>query len=320
MPEKNPEPGPDQPTGSAERPIPSTEIAAWSPTPQGAPYPAEMPPFARIPMPWEPDEAPEEARLPGTRRLWLAGGLAIAVLVATATAIAVLDSGTDTPSQERANRPASDTGVPFVPGVSASATEAAVAPSGKTGLSSPAPAAASPKPSGQGADSKPVTPAPKPSTSSKPPAAAVSWTSVQSVNHPDRYWHVSDGAVRLDQVSAESSAATRRDASFKRVKGLADSSCYSFVTADGSYLRHREFVLRAERNDGSDLFKKDATFCARPISSSGTVMLESVNYPGRYLRHHDSQLRLDSPDGRDNHRHDREDREDWVFRLVKGLN
>lgn len=320
MPEKNPEPGPDQPAGSEERPTPSTEIAAWSPTPQGAPYPAEMPPFARIPMPWEPDEAPEEARLPGTRRLWLAGGLAIAVLIATATAIAVLDNGTDTPSQERANRPASDTDVPFIPGVSAAATEAAVAPSGKTGLSSPAPAA-SPKPSGQGSDNKPVTPAPKPTASSKPSASATAsaLTSVQSVNYPDRYWRVSNSVVGLDQVSSQSSAAARQNSSFKRVKGLADPSCYSFVTVAGNYLRHREFVLRAEHNSGSDLFKKDATFCPRPTSTSGAIMLESVNYPGRYLHHDDFQLRLDSPDGRDNHRHDRDDREDWTFRLVKGL-
>ena len=120
--------------------------------------------------------------------------------------------------------------------------------------------------------------------------------------------------MRLDPVSSESSAATKQDASFKRVKGLADSSCYSFVTADGTYLRHRDFVLRADRDDGSDLFKKDATFCPRPSSSSGAVMLESVNYPGRYLRHRNFQLRLEWRDD-----HGRPTGADSAFRLVKGL-
>lgn len=320
MPEMNPEPGPDQPVGSPERPVPSSEIVAWRPTPRGAPYPAEMPPFAEVPMPWESDETVTEARLPGTRRLWLAGGLAIAVLIATATAITVLDNGTDTSSEDRANRPASDTGIPFIPGVSAPAT---VAPTGKDALSSSAPSpsapqsAASPKPSGQGS-AKPAPAPPKPTASSKPSAPAVARTSVQSVRYPDRYWHLSYGTVQLDQVSGSSPAATRREASFKRVKGLADSSCYSFVTTDGSYLRHRDFVLRADRNDGSALFKKDATFCPRPTSSSGAVMLESVNYPGHYVHPRDGRLRLERYDD-DRGRHDHENREDWAFRLVKGL-
>jgi hypothetical protein len=317
MPEMNPENGPDQPASSAERPVPSSEITAWRPTAHGAPYPAEMPPFSKLPMPWEPDEPLAEARLPGTRRLWLAGGLAIAVLIATATAIAVLDNGTDTSSQDQANRPAADTGLPFIPSVPAAA------PTGKTALSSPAPSAsapqgaASPKPSGQGS-AKPVPAAPKPTASSKPSAPAAPRTSVQSVDHPDRYWHVSDGTVRLDQVSGSSPAATRRDSSFKQVKGLADSSCYSFVTADGSYLRHRDFVLRADRSDGSALFKQDATFCPRPASASGAVMLEAVNYPGRYLHDRDFQLRLERYDD-DHRRDDHRDREGWAFRLVKAL-
>ena len=78
-----------------------------------------------------------------------------------------------------------------------------------------------------------------------------------------------------------------------RIKGLADRSCYSFVTQDGSYLRHRNFVLRPERNDGSALFGQDTTFCPRGSSYSGAVMLESVNYPGYFLRHKNFVVRLE---------------------------
>ncbi|MFD6308736.1 AbfB domain-containing protein, partial [Streptomyces sp. NPDC060223] len=324
MPEMKPEPGPDQPASSAERPVPSSEITAWRPTAHGAPYPAEMPPFAEVPMPWESDETVTEGRLPGTRRLWLAGGLAIAVLIATATAIAVLDKGSDGSSQDEANRPVADTGLPFIPG-----GVAATAPTGKAALSSPVPSpsapqgAASPNPSGQGS-AEPAPAPPKPTATSKPSAPAVARTSVQSVDQPDRYWHVSgDGTVRLDQVSGSSPAATRRDASFKKAEGLADSSCYSFVTTDGSYLRHRDFVLRAERTDGSALFKQDATFCPRQTPSSDAMVLEAVNYPGYFLRDRDFQLRLERYDdntdyGNDHGRDDRRDRGGWAFRLVKG--
>ncbi|MFE2707670.1 hypothetical protein ACFXJP_39230, partial [Streptomyces mirabilis] len=76
-PEPEPEPGPDQP-------VPTSEEPAWRPTPQGTPYPAELPPFVEPPVPWESGEFPDEGRLPGTRRLWMAGGLAVAVLIATA--------------------------------------------------------------------------------------------------------------------------------------------------------------------------------------------------------------------------------------------
>ncbi|MFD5631648.1 AbfB domain-containing protein [Streptomyces sp. NPDC127072] len=326
MPATNPEPGADGPADSTERPAPSTEIAAWRPTAHGAPYPAEMPPFAELPIPWMSDEAEAETRLPGTRRLWLAGGLAVAVLIATATAVAVLDKGTDAASRDRANQPLSDTGVPFIPGVSDLPTGSAVAPSGKATASaalSPSPTAspgaASPNASGQGSDGKPV-PAPSKSTASEKPSAtatADALISVRSVDHRDLYWRVSGGFVRLDRVSERSPAATRREASFDQVKGLADPSCYSFATTDGGYLRHRDFVLRAERDDGSALFEKDATFCPRQVGRSGAVVLESVNYPGHYLRPRDFQLRLERYG---NNRRDRGDRDEgWAFRLVKGL-
>ncbi|MFJ9897978.1 AbfB domain-containing protein [Streptomyces sp. NPDC091280] len=133
---------------------------------------------------------------------------------------------------------------------------------------------------------------------------------MRSVNYPDRYWQVNGDYVKLNPAG---SAAARSASTFKLVKGLADSSCYSFATADGDYLRHRNFILRSERNDGSYLFKQDATFCPRASSYSGAVMLESVNYPGRYLRHQNFQLKLDQYQNSSLYR------SDSAFRLVDGL-
>jgi hypothetical protein len=117
--------------------------------------------------------------------------------------------------------------------------------------------------------------------------------------------------VRLDPIG--SGSEQREDATFKRVKGLADSSCYSFVTSDGDYLRHRNVVLRKDSDDGSALFRQDATFCPRASAYSGAVMLESVNYPGRFLRHQDFQLRLDPYQNTSLYQ------ADSAFRLVEGL-
>lgn len=250
MPERTLAPGPND-----DRPSPSTEMAPWRPSPYGTPYPVRTDFAPESTAPWEPGRVADEDRLPGTRRLWLAGGLAVAVLIAAATAIAVQRNDTDISSGNRAKETGTDTGLVIPPGGSAAATDTTVAAARESAPSSPqsSPSAAqgsvSPEPSGQGSDDRPV-PGPSQSASadksptSKPASAR---KSLQSVNYPDRYWHVSDGFVRLDPVSTGSSATTRQEAGFTVVKGLANSSCYSFTTADGAYPRHRNLPARRPR-------------------------------------------------------------------------
>ncbi|MEV6052574.1 AbfB domain-containing protein [Streptomyces sp. NPDC052107] len=168
-------------------------------------------------------------------------------------------------------------------------------------------AASSPSAEPRSTPSKP--PAPQGSSSSSPEPTAKG-TSVRSVNYPDRYWHISGDYVRLDPVT---SPADRRAATFTVVKSLAESRCYSFATADGGYLRHQNFLLRAEHDDGAPLFRQDVTFCPRRSSFGGAVMLESVNYPGRFLRHQNLRLRLDPYQNTDLYR------ADSAFLLVDGL-
>jgi hypothetical protein len=264
-------------------------------------------------QPWENGWVPDTSRAPGTRRLWLAGALAMATIVACVTAIVVMDNAPDGPSQAAGDP--SPGGSATVPGLISFATPSrtgAKAPGGKSGLSSAKPTKSS-APGPQLSES----PTAKESESSTPhtsspsrPKPSAAWRSVRSVNYPDRYWHVSGGYVRLDPVAGSES---REDSTFKVVKGLADASCYSFATHDGKYLRHRNFLLRAERNDGSGLFEQDATFCARPSSYPGAVMLESVNYPGRFLRHQNFQLKLDPFQNSSLYM------ADSAFRLVDGL-
>ncbi|WP_460064329.1 AbfB domain-containing protein [Streptomyces sp. YKOK-I1] len=283
-------------------------------------------------QPWENGWAPDTSRAPGTRRLWLAGGLAVATVVACVTAIAVNDRDSDGGSEAREGRalsgdPDSDGLISFAtPSVSASGTASSTAggDKGTQGADSPS-ASASSSSSAAGdassaADETDGSGSPSPHTSGKASASPTKKPSdptptsyersVRSVNYPDRYWHLSSGLVKLDPLRGSES---REDSTFTVVKGLTDSSCYSFKTDDGRYLRHRNFVLRADSYDGSSLFKQDATFCARSSSYSGAVMLESVNYPGRYLRHKDFQVRLDTYQNSELYR------ADSAFRFVAGL-
>jgi hypothetical protein len=184
---------------------------------------------------WETGETPGDPRTPGTRRLWVAGLLAVAVFSTSAICIFLSDKETDASTP----RGAQDAAAPLAPGLALAASPAA-APGGKSGMTSvrssrtAADASPAPRTANHTAGSQPSA------RPSKPPAArpttsmpATTWRSVRSVNYPDRYWHVSGDYVKLDPIG---SASARQDATFKLVEGLADASCYSFATADGTYL------------------------------------------------------------------------------------
>ncbi|MFI6010638.1 AbfB domain-containing protein [Streptomyces sp. NPDC051243] len=244
-------------------------------------------------QPWENGWAPDTSRAPGTRRLWLAGGMAVATIIACFTAIAVSDKEYD--AEPYSASPSTE--ATTLPGLISFATPSETTPpKGKSGLSTDLPTTEAPDRQHAGTPKPAPEPSKSPSDEGSPPApapkppATVTWRSVRSVNYSDRYWHVSDGYVRLDPVRGPES---REDSTFKQVKGLANSSCYSFATHDGKYLRHRNFALRAERNDASRLFAQDATFCSRGSGYSGATMLESVNYPGYFLRHRNFVVRLE---------------------------
>ena len=69
--------------------------------------------------------------------------------------------------------------------------------------------------------------------------------------------------------------------------GLANSSCVSFESANGSgdFIRHSDFQLFLEPNDGSALFAQDATFCPRAGNSGSNFSFMSYNFSNKYIRH-----------------------------------
>ncbi|MFD4560302.1 sigma-70 family RNA polymerase sigma factor [Streptomyces sp. NPDC058469] len=139
---------------------------------------------------------------------------------------------------------------------------------------------------------------PTPTTSATPTPTAASTLvgrhALRAVDQSGRYVSEAGNLGVLGPVAATSSGLAKQEATFRFVTGLADSHCYSIKDATGRYLRHYAFRIRLDANDGSAVFQKDATFCARPGSADGSVSLESYNYPGRYLRYRDNlQLWVD---------------------------
>jgi len=108
---------------------------------------------------------------------------------------------------------------------------------------------------------------------------------------------VSGDAGVLTPVGPASDAAARERAGLLVVTGLADPSCFSFRRPDGRYLRHSSFRLRLSPDEGTVLFRQDATFCPRAGFRTGSVSLESFNYRGFFVRHLGDQMWIDKYDG-----------------------
>ncbi|HEX8614901.1 MAG TPA: AbfB domain-containing protein [Telluria sp.] len=104
----------------------------------------------------------------------------------------------------------------------------------------------------------------------------------------DRYLRHAASLAGTEHVDDGSSQLLKNDASFRVVAGLADASCYSLRSRNypNSYVRHQNFRVRVDPHDNSDLFKRDATFCARPGLGGNGVSFEALSMPGHFLRHY----------------------------------
>lgn len=107
--------------------------------------------------------------------------------------------------------------------------------------------------------------------------------------------------VNLQVVSSSSSTTLKEEASWTVVTGLGNSGCYSFESVDtpGSYIRHYNFQLLVNANDGTKQFAEDATFCPQTGLNSGGSSIRSWSYPARLWRHFDYDLYAASDGGVD---------------------
>jgi hypothetical protein len=93
--------------------------------------------------------------------------------------------------------------------------------------------------------------------------------------------------VGIEAVTSSSSSTLKADATWIVEPGLANSNCVSFESANGSgdYIRHFNFQLFLEPNDGTSQFALDATFCPRAGNSGSNYSFMSYNYSYKYIRH-----------------------------------
>lgn len=115
---------------------------------------------------------------------------------------------------------------------------------------------------------------------------------LQALTHPGHYVTTSGAAVSL--ASAPALALSR----FRVVPGLADEAggrvSFESIDQPGHFLRHSSYRAVLHGDDGSALFRADATFL--PVAGLGHSMLtsfQSHNYPSRQLRHRDFELWID---------------------------
>ncbi|PMD64563.1 carbohydrate-binding module family 42 protein [Hyaloscypha bicolor E] len=103
-----------------------------------------------------------------------------------------------------------------------------------------------------------------------------------------RYLAHTGSTVNTQVVSSSSTTALKQQASWTVRAGLGNSACFSFESVDtaGSYIRHYNFALLVNANDGSKQFHEDATFCPQAGLNGQGNSIRSWSYPTRYFRHY----------------------------------
>jgi hypothetical protein len=115
---------------------------------------------------------------------------------------------------------------------------------------------------------------------------------VTTAGYTTRYIAHTDTTVNTQVVSSSSSTTLKEQASWTVRTGLGNSACFSFESVDtpGSYIRHYNFELLLNANDGTKQFYEDATFCPQSGLSGTGTSLRSWSYPTRYFRHYENVL------------------------------
>ncbi|RAO64028.1 uncharacterized protein BHQ10_000040 [Talaromyces amestolkiae] len=115
---------------------------------------------------------------------------------------------------------------------------------------------------------------------------------VTTSGYTTRYIAHTDTTVNTQVVSSSSSTTLKEQASWTVRTGLGNSACFSFESVDtpGSYIRHYNFELLLNANDGTKQFYEDATFCPESGLSGTGTSLRSWSYPTRYFRHYNNVL------------------------------
>jgi RNA polymerase sigma factor (sigma-70 family) len=121
--------------------------------------------------------------------------------------------------------------------------------------------------------------------------------SLESLNSPGTFVTTVRDLAVLQPLGPGSAEPARQRATFRVTTGLADPNCFSFRALDGRYLRHASWRLQLTADEGTTLFRADATFCVRAGTAAGSVWLQSSNYPNAFVHRRGDELWVDFTDG-----------------------
>lgn len=107
-----------------------------------------------------------------------------------------------------------------------------------------------------------------------------------------RYIAHTGSTINTQVVSSSSTTALKQQASWTVRTGLGNSACFSFESVDtpGSFIRHYDFALLLNANDGTKQFYEDATFCPQAGLAGQGNSIRAWSYPTRYFRHYSNVL------------------------------
>jgi hypothetical protein len=111
-----------------------------------------------------------------------------------------------------------------------------------------------------------------------------------------------NGEAIISPISSSSTTLDWNDATWIIRPGLADSACVSFESNNypGEFLRHYDWEVYRQPDDGTAQFAEDATFCPQPGNSGQYTSFESYNYPGYYIRHYNGTVYIADDGGGSN--------------------
>ncbi|HET7501384.1 MAG TPA: AbfB domain-containing protein, partial [Kofleriaceae bacterium] len=117
-----------------------------------------------------------------------------------------------------------------------------------------------------------------------------------------RFARHQNGNVVTSVITSTSVQVDKDNGTFIVRRGLANNACVSFESRDfpGDFLRHQNFQLHRQPNDGSALFRADATFCPQAGMNGQGTSFASFNFPTRFIRHFNNTLFIASNGGTNN--------------------
>ena len=122
------------------------------------------------------------------------------------------------------------------------------------------------------------------------PGAGEGCYSFEATNPKLRGWYLRHQNFRLKLSKATNDEVFKKDATFCLKQALASRASYeeshqaSFESFNfpGYFIRHSDFELAIRQNDGSDVFKRDATFVVeRPVRAPGSFGDDNNAVPAR---------------------------------------